>query len=185
MDAVDLRKKYQEIRNKIPEDKREKKSGRIVKDIERNWQQFDSYDRDFLCFYPLGSEPDLRPLCDWILHNGWNLYFPVTEKDGSHFYRVNDLDGFAKGTFGVMEPVDRSVEYKGEHGVSFTPGLVFDRQMHRIGYGGGYYDRFYAAHPDICRIGICFSECQTEEIPYNEWDKPMDMIFTDIEQEAL
>lgn len=181
----DLRNEYKKVRDGISQDIREKKSDLIIKKIEENWSRFDSYDRDFLCYYPLGSEPDLLELCKWILSNNWNLYFPVTEKDGIHFYRVNELNGFAKGTFGVMEPVDRSVEYKGEHGVSFTPGLVFDRQMHRIGYGGGYYDRFYAAHPDICRIGICFSECQTEEIPYNEWDKPMDMIFTDIEQEAL
>ena len=185
MASEDYRKKYNKIRNGIPQEVRDRKSEAIVEKIRQNWSRFDSYDRDFLCYYLLGSEPDLRPLCDWILHNDWNLYFPVTEKDGIHFYRVNDLDGFAKGTFGVMEPVDRSMEYAGKCGVSFTPGLVFDKQMHRIGYGGGYYDRFYAAHSDIVRVGICFSECMTYEIPHNEWDMKMDMIFTDIEQEAL
>lgn len=179
MMSGELRKKYKMVRNNLSPEIRKERSQRIVQHIRDHWDAFNTFDNDYLCFYPLGSEPDLLTLCEWILENGWNLFFPVTEKDGIHFYMVNDLNGFKKGTFGVMEPVDRSQEYHGEHGVSFTPGLVFDKQMHRIGYGGGYYDRFYAAHPDIVRVGICYSECLVDEIPNNEWDMNMNMIFTD------
>lgn len=179
MNVNEIRAKYKKIRNSLTDNMRHKKSTGIIENIIRSWNIFQEFDNDFLCFYPLGSEPDLLPLCEKLLKNGGNLYFPVTEKDGIHFYKVNDPNGFAKGTFNVMEPVDRSVEYACEHGVSFTPGLVFDKSMHRIGYGGGYYDRFYAAHPDILRVGVCFSECLADEIPHNDWDVEMDMIFTD------
>ncbi len=136
---------------------------------------------DILCYYPLGSEPDLLGACRVFLEEGKRLYFPVTEKDGIHFYCVGDLKGFKRGVFNVMEPADRRYEYKRGKALSLTPGLAFDRDMNRIGYGGGYYDRFFSLHPDIIRAGICFDELLERSIPHERWDMRMDLIITDRE----
>lgn len=65
--------------------------------------------------------------------------------------------------------------------LSITPGLVFDRALHRIGYGGGFYDRFYAAHPEIYKTAVAFS-CQiAPSVPQEMHDIPVDCIVTEKE----
>lgn len=182
MTAEELRRKYKNIRDAISAEDRAKFSDRIVKALTDSWDVSMKGECDFLMYYPKGSEVSLLPLGEWILSKGFNLYFPVTKKDGIHFYQVHDLDGFTEGSFGVMEPVDRSNEFiKTVGGVSFTPGLVFDRHLHRVGYGGGYYDRFYQRYPDIVRVGVCFSSCLAEDIVHEDWDKRMSVCVTEKE----
>lgn len=183
MKSDDLRKKYKDYRDSIPADEREKASQLIVRNILNNWELFfGAYDK-FLIYYPLGSEVDLLSLAGWILMKGKSLYFPVTEGSDINFYRVKNLNGFKKGTFGVMEPVDWSEPYSGGKAVSFTPGLVFDKKHNRLGYGKGYYDRFFTKYPEVMRIGTCFSACTADEIPTHDGDVPM--IFTCTEKGIL
>lgn len=179
MNTSELRKKYLEIRNDIPCEMRRHYSGMIVKKILDNWDLFFGAYDDFLIYYPLGSEVDLLSLAGWILKENKALYFPVTEKDEITFYRVRDLSAFSQGTFRVMEPTERSEPYTGGKAVSFTPGLVFDRHHNRIGYGKGYYDRFFTKYSEVMRIGVCFSACVEESIPTHETDVPMLLTCTE------
>lgn len=143
MASDDLRARYKKIRDNIPAEERQKYSEEIVNAILNNWDfLFAAYDK-FLMYYPLGSEVDLLSLAGFILMKKKSLYFPVTEGDNIKFYKVNDLNSFKEGTFHVMEPTDRTEEYTGGKAVSFTPGLIFDKIRNRIGYGKGYYDRFF------------------------------------------
>lgn len=64
--------------------------------------------------------------------------------------------------------------------VAIVPGLAFSAENKgRIGYGGGYYDRFLAEYPDILKIGVCYEFQIVYDLPQNPWDVPMDCIVTD------
>lgn len=190
-DAAALRKAMQSERLAISETRRAAKSTLLCQEIadlltlsvEADWS---TYQR-MLGFYPLlkKGEADLRPLYQAWLKARKELYLPVTSRDELFFYKITELDEertLAAGNFGVFEPVDRSVLYKelypgfDRETVAVVPGLAFDFAGNRIGYGKGYYDRFLAKHPDIYKIGVCFSEQYLEEIPSQKWDVRMDAV---------
>ena len=59
------------------------------------------------------------------------------------------------------------------------PGSVFDKNGNRIGYGGGYYDRYLETHTGIVRMGICFDFQVAETVPVDRYDWKMDMVMTE------
>lgn len=65
--------------------------------------------------------------------------------------------------------------------VIIAPLLGFDRQMNRLGQGGGYYDRAFARYPDALRVGLAWSVQEHDELPADPWDLPLHMILTEIE----
>ena len=179
MTADELRKKYKKIRDEIPEADRKQYSQDIVDILIDNWDMIESTDDHVLMYYPKGSEVDLLPLAAWVLEEGHELYFPVTEGDDIVFYRVNDLEhGFKKGTFDVMEPIDRTHPYAGENRtVSFTPGLVFDsHRTDRLGYGKGYYDRYLAGYKGL-KIGIVYKNAILD-IDMDSYDLVLDIVYS-------
>ncbi len=135
----------------------------------------------FLCYYPFGSEIDLLPLYETLLLKGKELYFPVSDKL-THmltFKKISHLrNDFHKGSYDIMEPNDGLSVFTDYKAIAITPGLVFDRNFNRIGYGGGFYDRFFSSHPDIIRIAPVFSNLLIDKIPVYEHDMPMDYIVT-------
>jgi 5-formyltetrahydrofolate cyclo-ligase len=62
--------------------------------------------------------------------------------------------------------------------VAICPGLAFDRRGFRLGYGGGYYDRWLAAHPGVIAIGACHEDALLDEVPADPHDHPMALVVT-------
>lgn len=91
----------------------------------------------------------------------------------------NDFDCLEINSYGIREP-KASKQYKGAIDLTITPGLLFDKSGHRLGYGGGYYDRFFE-NSESFKLGIAFSEQVVDSIPYEKYDIPLDAILTDEE----
>ena len=151
--------------------------------------------RYLLCYYPTKEELPLIPLYKDLI-NKYLLFFPVTGDTDIEFYQVRSLDNksFASGRMGIMEPTDRSLKYNSANlkdasntenkpfpdTAAIVPGLAFDSMSFgRIGYGGGYYDRFLADNSDIIKIGTCYEAQIYEKLPQNSWDVPMDYLVTE------
>jgi 5-formyltetrahydrofolate cyclo-ligase len=84
--------------------------------------------------------------------------------------------------YGPREPSRRVPVDPSEVDVVITPGLAFNRRGNRLGYGGGYYDRYLRRlHPTALRVGIGFSGQVLDDVPSGEEDEPVDMIVTDEE----
>ena len=137
----------------------------------------------FLCFYPYGSEVDLLGLYERLLDIDKDLYFPVSNINTHEltFYKVNDLkDDFHEGAYGIMEPNDNLEQFNGDDSstVVITPGLIFDERCNRIGYGAGYYDRFFASHPDTFKVGVGFEEQIINKLIVGAYDVPLDYVVT-------
>ena len=98
------------------------------------------------------------------------------------FYKIKSLkEKFIKSNFGVEEPIENEINYINQKdiGLIIVPGICFDKEKNRLGFGKGYYDR-YLQNENINTIGICFEEQIVENIiPTTEYDVAMKKIITD------
>lgn len=106
-----------------------------------------------LCYVSYGSELDTRELIREALRLGKKVYVPkVGENHRMDFFRIGALEELQPGFHGILEPPDTARSYVGEGAertLMLMPGVVFDLYSNRLGYGGGYYDRYLAAHPQF------------------------------------
>lgn len=112
---------------------------------------------------------------------GKKIYMPKVLGDNMDFFRVFELDEMLPGAFGIREPIDISdlaYEYTAND-VIICPGVAFDNDGNRIGYGKGYYDKYLEDKPLLVKIGICYQMQIVEEIPANENDIKMDYVVSE------
>lgn len=140
----------------------------------------ETWDTDYFFFYyPLEGEVSLLGLAEILLEQGKKIAFPKVDGDSMEFYEVTGLASeFRKGTFSVMEPIG-TVPVDWETGVAFFPGLAFDPEKNRVGYGKGYYDRYFSEKPEIRRIGVCLEQFFLDKVPAEEFDIRMHAICTE------
>ena len=129
-----------------------------------------------LLYYPIHNEVDLRPLLS--KYEGQKTFlFPVTHR---HSIEVRPYDGedmMRKWRLGVPEP--QTETFKGSIDLILVPGVVFDQHCHRIGRGGGYYDRFLSKHRSATKVGVCYSfQLKKHDVPHTRYDRKMDRVVT-------
>lgn len=136
-----------------------------------------------LCYYPLGSEVNILPVAQQGIQLGKKIAFPKVMGEDMEFIRVPDMECFAEGAFHIMEPIgERIVNW--EDALVLTPGLAFDRQGGRIGYGRGYYDRYFAKHPGLIRAGVAYNRQIVEQVPMDSLDQNMQYLFDETGEQA-
>jgi 5-formyltetrahydrofolate cyclo-ligase len=86
-------------------------------------------------------------------------------------------DDFPLSSYGIREPVGQA--FLGEMDYIVTPLLAVDLSGNRLGYGGGYYDRYFKKHPKALRVGYCFDFQIVNEVYAEPWDEKIDYIVTD------
>ena len=112
-----------------------------------------------------------------MIKSGKTIAVPKCEGKEMRFIKISGFDDLEKGAFGILEPKDGAeiTDFKGS--VCITPALSYDEKGFRMGYGGGFYDRFSLKYDGIS-VGICY-ESFMGEIPAEEFDKPVHIIVTD------
>ena len=134
-----------------------------------------------LAYYPIGDEPDLRPVLDHALAVGKTVAFPVCDPATCTmiFRAVRALDELAVGAYGIHEPIEAcpSVSHF-DDALCLVPALAFDRRGFRIGYGKGYYDRFLAAHP-VDTLGATYSALIADALPCEPTDRAVSTLLTE------
>lgn len=130
-------------------------------------------------YWPMGDEADPRALAARLAARGHALALPVTVKKGAPlvFRAWREGDRLIVHAFGMHEPVATAPEVKPD--VLLVPLLAFDARGHRLGYGGGFYDRTLAALDIKLAIGIAYAGQETETLPIHERDHPLDMVVTE------
>ncbi len=95
------------------------------------------------------------------------------------FYYVSSFDQLEKGTFGVLEP-KTSCEKLGDYkdGICVVPALAYDRQGYRLGYGGGYYDRFLGKYPGAT-VGIIYRQNLYRFLPHGRYDASVSVVVSE------
>ena len=135
-------------------------------------------DRIFV-YVSFRSEVDTHSLIEKLVQEGKNVFIPVIRsKEQMQMARFAGWENMQQDSFGVLVP-DRPIIDHGPIDTAIVPGLAFSPNGARIGYGKGYYDRFFVHHSVETKIGIAF-DCQIiEQIPTNALDYPMDWVITE------
>ena len=130
-------------------------------------------------FWPMGAEIDIRPLLLALQGRGHTLALPVTPKRGQPlgFRRWHFGMALARGPFGTSQPPPGAAAITPDF--LLVPLLAFDARGHRLGYGGGYYDRTLAALPGAGRLGVAFASQRLPAVPSGPTDIPLPRIATE------
>ena len=160
-----------------------KRSVAIVEKLIKT-QEYEEADIIFT-YLSMGSEVSTYELINRVWQDGKKAAIPaVVQNTGNmRFCIIDSFDGLTKSRIGVMEPVgfDEVVPNKKESSVFIMPGLVFDSKKNRIGYGGGYYDRYLEKYPDVKKIGVCFSfQVIAGLLQADTHDIPVDILLTEV-----
>ncbi|MFD2114832.1 5-formyltetrahydrofolate cyclo-ligase [Paenibacillus yanchengensis] len=149
-----------------------------------DWLREQTY-TSILVYSALPLELNLTGTITWCWRNAINVYMPKTNPSEHTFtiYEVGSLDELQSGAMGIQEPyLQQRLANNVIPDVIIVPGVAFDRQGGRLGYGAGYYDRWIAAngqkHKPVI-IGAAFEQQLVSHIPMEEHDFPMDMLVTE------
>ena len=172
-----LRQHCRSIRKSLGEEKRSQASVAICERIER-WNIFRE-SKTVLTYMPIKSEVDLTSLLEHHPQKRWVLPRILPEEDHRIVFHRYEARYLVRHPFGMEEPAPHlPVILPEEIELALVPGLAFDRYGWRLGYGGGYYDRFLRGFQGS-RVGIAFDVLLLEEVPHSALDVPMHWVITD------
>ena len=169
----ELRKYYLNIRDNI-EDK-DIKDNKIQDKLMNN-----KYINDcklILVYVSFNNEVDTINLIKYFLNNKL-VAVPKIENNMMNFYYIKSLSELKKGKYNILEPVTNNMVNDFTSCVSITPGVCFSRNLYRIGYGKGFYDKFYSEHREIYKIGLTYDECIIDNFNVDMYDQKLDLVIT-------
>ena len=134
-------------------------------------------------YWPIGTELDVLPLLTALHERGHVCGLPLVHKRRPlSFHRWRPSDKLVPGIFGI--PMPDHTTPRVEPDILIAPMLAFDRTGHRVGYGGGYYDRTVAdirGRKRLLVVGVAYAAQEVEKVPSERFDQRLDWIVTEKE----
>ncbi len=174
---AELRREWKAVRASVP-DRAEKNRAIAEKVLTHSAVRLAKTAFLYLSF---GSEVETLPILEELLRRGVRVAVPRCDLETKTMdaVEISHLSQVEKGAYGILEPVgDLPVLSPKEIDVALVPALAFDNEGFRLGYGGGYYDKFLN-EMDGVTVGLAFSECLTHDLPREEFDMQVDWVITD------
>lgn len=128
-------------------------------------------------YLPYNQEVRTVPMLERALSEGKRIAVPKCYGEEMRFIYMDDLSQVEKGYAGIPEPIADGPVADDKTALVLMPGLAFDPQGHRIGYGGGFYDRFLAAEPDHPTLALCYDFQMLPKLETEEFDIPVDCVI--------
>jgi len=128
-------------------------------------------------YLPYNQEVRTIPMLEQALRDGKRVAVPKVYGDDMKFIYMTDLSLIEKSDFGIPEPIADEPVADDPTALVLMPGLAFDREGHRIGYGGGFYDRFLAAEPNHPTVALCYAFQMLPKLETEEFDIPVDCVL--------
>lgn len=129
-----------------------------------------------LIYVSCNDEVNTIPLIKYFIRKGIPIAVPKVSLDKMDFYYIKSLEDLKKGYKGIYEPVPNNLVTSFNKTVSITPGICFNKKGYRVGYGKGFYDKFYQTH-HVYKLGITYKECIIDEDFNDKFDVPLDDII--------
>lgn len=181
MNKKQMRKDILAIRDSISKEDILKKSEIILNKVKAT--DIFKNSKNIMLFTSFGSEVYTHDFIVWCKRENKNIVLPYIDKstDTMKISVFNSFDDMKAGYKGILEVKEECIHSFDEKKVELiiTPCVCYDFNKYRIGYGKGFYDRFFAKTPNAFKIGICFDECLVDSIEYDEYDVKTDMVITD------
>ena len=175
MDKKELRKKIREQKRAMTAaeiEERSRKLGELFLSSEayRNAKSIYGY-------LPYNQEVRTVPMLEQAQKDGKRVAVPKCYGDEMRFIWLDDLTAVEKGYAGIPEPVADGPVADDEAALVLMPGMAFDPQGHRIGYGGGFYDKFLAQEPNHPTLALCYEFQMLPYLETEEFDIPVDTVL--------
>lgn len=172
----------QDLRKQIREKKKQMSESEILSRSTHLAAQFFETDvyknaKTLYGYLPYNQEVRTVPILEQALRDGKSVAVPKVYGEEMRFIRLDNLSRVAKGYAGIPEPIDDTPVAEDKTALVLMPGLAFDPQGHRIGYGGGFYDRFLSLEPNHPTVALCYDFQVLEHLETEEFDIPVDLVL--------
>tara|TARA_B100000029_G_scaffold226696_1_gene224464 strand:- start:1410 stop:1958 length:549 start_codon:yes stop_codon:yes gene_type:complete len=131
-------------------------------------------------YYPYNYEVNILQILKVLEKKKYKISLPkIIKKNQMNFYDWSFNEPLAINKYGIPEPLSKKIKYPD---VLLIPLVAFDKNLNRLGYGGGYYDRYLAKfrkNKKIMKIGIAYSIQKIQKIPTNKYDIKLDHVITE------
>jgi len=177
---TEIRSKFKKLRSNMTSEQKNKLDEALTNNFISN-SEYKSADILF-AFVSKDIEVETKHIITHALSQGKKVAVPKCKTSDRlmDFYFINSFEDLTKGAYDIMEPdVDKcQLVTDFSSGVCMVPGLVYDREGYRLGFGKGYYDRFLTNFKGTT-IGVCYSRCIVDELPRGYYDKPINLVITE------
>ena len=132
------------------------------------------------CYYPCNYEIDDLEIIDFLRKRNFNICLPIIKKNKQmDFFEWSKTDPLKINKYGIVEPISKKKIFPD---IILIPLVAFDYNLNRLGYGGGFYDRYIhkiSKIKKVMKIGLSFSYQEVKNLPINIHDQKLDYIFTE------
>ena len=175
MDKKALRKEIREKKRMMSEEEIAEKSLRLG----ALFRQSPLYQnaRSIYGYLPYNQEVRTVAMLQQAIADGKKVAVPKVYGEGMRFIWLENLEAVAAGYAGIPEPIADDPVADDPAALVLMPGLAFDREGHRIGYGGGFYDRFLAEEPNHPTLALCYDFQMLPLVETEEFDVPVDCVL--------
>ena len=171
-----------ELRRMIREQKRAMTEEMIVEKSEKLGQLFAESElyknaKSIYGYLPYNQEVRTVAMLEQAMKDGKRVAVPKCYGDEMRFLWMDDLSKVEKGYANIPEPIADEPIADDPTALVLMPGLAFDPQGHRIGYGGGFYDKFLAGEPNHPTLALCYDFQMLEYLETEAHDLPVDVVL--------
>ena len=172
----------QALRKEIRDKKRAMTEEQIITASQRLAELFlasDAYKqaKTIYGYLPYNQEVRTVPMLQQALLDGKKVAVPKCYGDEMRFIYLDDLSKVEKGYCGIPEPIADEPVADDHNALVLMPGLAFDPAGHRMGYGGGFYDKFLEQEPNHPTIALCYDFQMFEHLETEAHDIPVDTVL--------
>lgn len=153
------------------------------REISEKLLSLDEYtnSKTVLAFVSKDIEVDTKAIIDKAFSHGKTVAVPRcnVERGTMTFYVIKSRSDLTSGYYGILEPKETCPELKDfSSSICLVPALAYDKELFRVGFGKGYYDEFLKDYSGVS-VGVCYSDCIAEQLPKDEFDRPVNILITD------
>ncbi len=152
---------------------------RASQELMRQFVNTDQYNasQTIYGYLPYNQEVRTVPILRRALEDGKRVAVPKVYGDEMRFIYITDFSSLEKSDMGIPEPIADEPVANDPKSLVLMPGLAFDKEGHRIGYGGGFYDKFLSKEPEHPTIALCYDFQMVSHLDTEEYDIPVNRVL--------
>lgn len=175
MDKKELRRQIREKKRAMTEEQIETASKKLGELFLKSEQYRNA--KTIYGYLPYNQEVRTVPMLEQALRDGKQVAVPKVYDDHMKFIYLTDLSQVSKGYAGIPEPISDGPVAEDPHALVLMPGMAFTEDGCRMGYGGGFYDKFLAQEPEHPTLALCYEFQMVDVIPTEDYDIPVDCVL--------
>ena len=175
MDKSILRKEIREKKRAMTVEQVEEASARLAK-LFLSSEAYQNA-KTIYGYLPYNQEVRTVPMLEKALRDGKQVAVPKVYGEEMRFILMEDLSKVETGYAGIPEPIADGPIAQDPTALVLMPGLAFDKEGHRIGYGGGFYDRFLEKEPNHPTVALCYDFQMLPHLETDAHDIPVDLVI--------